>query len=73
MDEDVHSYRLYVFKWFCRLIGFLLREEVVFCVLSFWLCLWHSLYMSCVLWCAVYLLLVYKIVLFAYLKKFGLG
>ena len=39
MDEDVHSYRLYVFKWFCRLIGFLLREEVVFCVLSFWLCL----------------------------------
>ena len=38
MGEDTHRYRFYVFIWFCRLVGFLLREGVDFCVLSCWLC-----------------------------------
>ena len=38
MGEDIDKYRFYVFIRFCRMVGFLLREGVVFCVLSCLMC-----------------------------------
>ena len=72
MGEVINRYKLYVFIWFCRLIGFLLREEDVFFVFSLFVCSsWHSLYTSCVLWCAVLLVLFNIVALFVYKKNWG--
>ena len=51
MDSCVHRWEYFVLNCFCRLVGFLLRESVVFCFTSFLFCLFCSLYKSYVLLC----------------------
>lgn len=70
MTQDVQRWRLYTFNWFCRLVGWLLREGVVFffslfCDLPLGTYCIRLLYSSAL---AILALLIYSL-LFAYKKK----